>query len=947
MARLRSTPGVEYVHPNFGVHILRSDASAQNAEAAAPDSSKSAATESAATDAAAAGSGESAQAANQAQTTASSDPAAPDSAASDASGASKTAYAPEVAASAGSAAPASSDSSQIAAASTAATIKANDPELPKQLYLNQIGVPKAWQTARNQTGLTIAIVDTGVDLDHPDLKGNLVPGKNLVDPEAPPEDDNGHGTSVAGIIGAVGNNKLGIAGILWNAKIMPIKALDDRGDGTEQELGEGILYAVRNGAKIVVLSVGLHRYSPYMLDIVEYAESKGVLLVAAAGNDGQSLGSKAAVKYPAAYPTVLAVGGVKANNTADPRSNPGSELDLAAPWNVFTTAVGGLYKKEEGTSMAAPQAAAAAALVWASHKSLKPYQIRELLRQTAKDIGAAGVDRSSGYGVLQVDQAVRASLKPDRFEPNGTSGTASGFPLQTQLSAVLNGASDQDWYAIEVPYDGTLTIRYEGLVPSGKAVPPVRTTHFANGKQQAFSDTKLASRSMDFKVKKGKQLIKLALLNQSAASPLPYKLTSSFTMKADDYEQNDKSYEATTLQPRTQSVTGNFHQTADRDWFAVTFKQGGKLSLTLSANTARIDPGLAVQKAGQQLTLYDDEGEGETENSPVITVTPGKYYIRVHNAISSEASPTIGTYKLEMDYTPIYDDPNEPNDKSYEAFLAKPGTEYVGVIGSYSDTDWFQYRTAAQSIVSLAITGVPADRNLKLTVYDKRMKQLTTASTGASGKLQTEELRLGADVYYVKLAADAPFDKQYYRLKIKSEELVAGYRDIKNHWAENEIVELNKRGIISGTGESRFEPKRAITRAEAVAMVVKAYKPPASGPAQAKTFKDVKAGHWASDAIKRAVQQGWVKGYPDGSFKPDQPVTRAEMAFIIGYADGIKPKLPVVNPFDDVKRSAWSAPMLFAMKQSGIIEGIEDGLFKPNQKASRADFTVLLHRIIT
>lgn len=900
LRRLQGLPGVEYVHPNYRVHALSLPAGEAEADASA-----------------AAEPATKPLASSQAEPTQEAEEASP------------------------------SPSAKLAGAATAVTLPANDPLLPKQRYLNQIGAQKAWETIREQQQLTIAIVDTGVDLDHPDLKDNLVPGANLVSPGKPPDDDNGHGTSVAGVIAAAGNNGIGVSGIIWKAKIMPIKALDHSGDGTEQELGDAILYAVRSGASIVVLSVGLHRYSPYMLDIVQYAESKNVLLVAAAGNDGVSLGQKAEVKYPAAYPTVLAVGGVKSDNTVDARSNRGTELDLVAPWNVFTTSIGGLYKPEEGTSMAAPQVAAAAALIWARYKDLKPYQIRTLLRQTAKDIGTPGADRTSGYGVLQIDQAVSAALQQDVFEPNDTFSTAARFPLNSNISAMLKGTADHDWYRIDAPYDGTLTIRYEGLVASGKIVPPVRLTHYTNGVAQSVSDTKLASRSIDIEVKKGPQLIQLELINQSSDDELPYLLTSTFTIKQDEYEKNDKSYEASTLQPRSQSITGNFHQTADRDWFAVTFTQSGKLSLVLSTNTARIDPGLALQRAGQQLLVYDDEGEGETEQSPVITVTPGKYYIRVHNAISSEASPAIGIYTLKMIYTPKYDDPNEPNDKSYEAFMINPGTEYLGVIGSYSDADWFQYRISKASIVSMTVNGSPLDIDLSLQVFDKRMKSLASGHTGTSGKLHTKELQLQPGLYYVKLTADAPFDKQYYRLKIKSEELVAGFRDIKEHWAQNEIITLNKRGIINGTGDKRFEPKRAITRAEAVAMVVKAYKPISPGTAKAKSFKDVKSSHWANGAIASAVKQGWIKGFPDDSFRPDQPITRAEMALIIGYADSVQPRLPTFDPFEDVAKSHWSAPMLFAMRLNGQIEGMESNLYKPKQQASRAEFTVLLHRVMS
>ena len=184
-----------------------------------------------------------------------------------------------------------------------------DPMRVKQTYLDMIHIDQAWAAAGDsRTPIVVAVVDTGVDLVHPDLVGNLVDGVNLLQPSKKPQDDNGHGTNVAGIIAASFNNDKGIAGIAPNAKIMPIKALEADGTGGEAKLGEGIKYAVDHGAKIVVLSLGLNKYSDYMEGIVQYAEDRNVLLVAAVGNESTS------VKYPAAYPTVLAVGGVNSES---------------------------------------------------------------------------------------------------------------------------------------------------------------------------------------------------------------------------------------------------------------------------------------------------------------------------------------------------------------------------------------------------------------------------------------------------------------------------------------------------------------------------------------------------------------------------------------------------------------------------------------------------------
>lgn len=833
--------------------------------------------------------------------------------------------------------------SPAAKVAAAAVTKPNDPELAKQAYLNQIGAHKAWETAREQKDIVIALVDTGVDLDHPDLKDNLVPGVNLVDPKKTPDDDNGHGTSVAGVIAAKGNNGIGVSGILWNAKIMPVKALDEWGDGTEQDLGEGIMYAVKHGAKVVVLSVGLHRYSPYMQDIVNYAENQGVLLIAASGNDGVSMGGKAAVKYPAAYPTVLAVGGVKSNGTPDERSNPGPELDLMAPWHVYTTAVGGSYKKEEGTSMAAPQAAAAAALVIARHPDYKPYQVRELLRQTAKDIGSAGVDAASGYGLLQIDRAVTASLKKDANEPNNSAGAAKAFPLMSQTVAELENGADLDWYAIDAPTDGKLTLRYNARLPAGGTAPVVQFSHYAGGKLQPSGDTRLSTDTIDINVKKGKQYIQISPGNTSMKTALPYTLISSFTMAPDAYEPNDQLSSAAVIAPNTSSVTGSFHQTADRDWFAVTFKQDGKLRVTVDASTARIDPGLSVQRKDHALTIYDENGEGASEQSPLLSVTPGTYYIRVHNAIALESSPTIGTYELKLAFTPDLTDPNEPNDKSYESLMMSAGTEYIGVMNTASDTDWFQFRLTSESIVSLNIAGAPTNANLKLEGYDKRMSRIFSKQTGASGTLLTTEQVLEPGVYYVKLTTDKAFNSQYYRLKLKAETLVAGFRDIKGHWAQNEIASLSQQGIVNGVGSYLFMPEREITRAEAVTMIVNAYKP-IGGSVVAKSFNDVSSSHWASDAIRKAVKQGWVEGFTDGSFKPDQPVTRAEMAVMIGRAEGVVTSTMLTRPFSDVELYEWYTPMLSAMKAEGKLKGVEQNRFLPSEQASRAEFTTLLHR---
>ncbi|UVI29934.1 S8 family peptidase [Paenibacillus spongiae] len=821
----------------------------------------------------------------------------------------------------------------------------NDPELPKQHYLDQIGAKTAWSTVHDQTNFTIALVDTGVDLDHPDLKDNLVPGTNLVAPGKPPEDDNGHGTSVAGVLAGEGDNGAGISGILWKAKIMPIKALDAGGYGDEERLGDAILYAVKNGARIVVLSVGLYRYSPYLEDIAIYAESKGVLLVAASGNDGLVLGTKAEVKYPAAYPSVLAVAGATPNNKPEPRSNPGSEIDIAAPWNVYTTAVGGGYKKEQGTSMAAPQAAAAAALIWAVHPEYKPYQVRELLRQSAKDIGSAGVDEATGYGLLQVDRAVTATLKIDAYEPNNTREYAKKFPLGTKITGDLRGGGDKDWYIVDAPYDGFLSLQFQGIVASGQAIPPVRMIHYAGDQSKSTKDTKLGNQTVEWKVKKGRNYIQLQLYDKRNKTQLPYLLTTSFRNSPDVYETNDKQYQAFTLMPRTQTLTGNFHQTGDRDWYVVHFENGGTLRVTATPSSVRIDPAIGIQRKGGKLMETDENGEGETEISQEITITPGTYYIRVHNAISSQASPTPAQYVLKMEYRTKYSDPNEPNNKMYEATVIGLGSDYFGVINKKSDLDWYQLRLDSRSIVTLTVKSIPSGVRMKAELYDKRQKLLATLKSERNRTVMMREQLLDPGVYYVKVTADIPFDRQYYELRMDADKVVSGMRDIDGHWAESPIVQLSSLGIIGGSGSYRFNPDRSITRAEAVSMLARTLSP-AAAKAGPMSFTDVKTGHWANASIMRSVRSGWVGGYVDGTFKPDQPITREEMAVILSRAWELREVRPTRSPFGDVDQKRWSSAALNTMKLKNWVSGYQGNRFMPEETASRAEFAAVLQRAL-
>ena len=281
----------------------------------------------------------------------------------------------------------------------------NDPNWSLQYGAVHIQSPQAWDITTGTVSVTIAIVDTGVDLTHPDLQPNIIMGINVISPTLSPQDDHGHGTHVAGIAAAVGNNNLGVAGTTWNARIMPVKVLDQTGNGDDAGVAVGIVWAADHGAQVINLSLGGPCPSPVMEMAVTYAYTMGVTVVAAAGNYG--ITSDPRVLCPAASPHAIAVGATDQSNNRASFSNYGPELDLAAPGvSIYSTTLGGGYDYKSGTSMATPFVAGAAALLAGWPQFSTPDAIRIALEATALDLGAVCRDPYFGAGLVQVFAAL-------------------------------------------------------------------------------------------------------------------------------------------------------------------------------------------------------------------------------------------------------------------------------------------------------------------------------------------------------------------------------------------------------------------------------------------------------------------------------------------------------------------------------------------------------------
>lgn len=274
-----------------------------------------------------------------------------------------------------------------------------------QWNLPSIETEKGWTVSKGDDEVIVAVLDTGVQTNHPDLQGKLAEGMNIVNEAAAPEDDVGHGTHVSGIIGASVNNGEGVAGVSWFNRIMPVKVLDSSGAGSTYAVAQGVIWAVDHGAKVINMSLGNYAEADFLHDAIKYAYERDVVLVAASGNDNTERPG-----YPAAYPEVFAVAATNNNKEKASFSNYGDYIDVAAPGDsIASTYPGSQYAALSGTSMASPHVAALAGLIRSVNPELTNEEVMEIMRVTARDLGTEGKDKYFGYGEIDVDQALRAA----------------------------------------------------------------------------------------------------------------------------------------------------------------------------------------------------------------------------------------------------------------------------------------------------------------------------------------------------------------------------------------------------------------------------------------------------------------------------------------------------------------------------------------------------------
>lgn len=283
-----------------------------------------------------------------------------------------------------------------------------DPKAAEQYQLQLLQIEKAQKLVPNKK-IKVAVIDTGIDMNHPELTGQLLPSFNMVNPMNPGSPD-AHGTHVAGIIAGKKNNGLGGYGINPNAQIIPIDVFDRMGGASDYSIAQGILQAIKSGAKVINMSLGASVPSPLIEEAVKKALAKNIVVVAAAGNSGNDW-----TNYPAGYEGVISVGNVDIRQKLAVSSSYGTSIDVVAPGEqiystIYEAEKLSSFRKLSGTSMASPVVAGVASLLLTKYPNLTPSQVEYILEHSAKDLGAKGYDVKYGNGIIDPVKALQFNM---------------------------------------------------------------------------------------------------------------------------------------------------------------------------------------------------------------------------------------------------------------------------------------------------------------------------------------------------------------------------------------------------------------------------------------------------------------------------------------------------------------------------------------------------------
>jgi thermitase len=384
---------------------------------------------------------------------------------------------------------------------------ANDPYAGSAWHLGRIGVPSAWDFA-NGAGVTVAVIDTGVDASHPDLAPSLVAGWNFVDNNSNAADVMGHGTKAAGAVAATMNNGIGVAGVAGGARIMPLRVTSADGSFYYSAVAQALTWAADRGAKVANMSIYGALNSASIISAANYMKSKGGLVVTSAGNNGKDEGW-------AASTSMIPVSATDANDARTSWSSFGTFVAVAAPGvGIWTTVAGNSYGSVNGTSFASPVTAGVVALMFAANPKLTNSDVETLLYKTSMDLGTSGRDPYFGYGRVDAAAAVTAAM--------ASTSTADTTPPTVSFASPTAGASVAGQVAVDVTANDQGGVAKVELRANGSLVGTDTSAPFGfswNSTTVANGSTTLTATAYDAAGNSTSTQVVVGVANQSVMPP--------------------------------------------------------------------------------------------------------------------------------------------------------------------------------------------------------------------------------------------------------------------------------------------------------------------------------------------------------------------------------------------------------------------------------------------
>ncbi len=960
------------------------------------------------------------------------------------------------------------------------------------------------------SGIVVAVLDSGVDLDHPELVDNvwvnpgeiglddngndkrfngidddnngfpddwrgwdfIGPNINTPTEDNDPDDGDGHGTHVAGIVGAEQGIDITIDGVLTDiigvapdVRIMPVKVLDDNpsGNGASGDIfavTQGIQYAVDNGADVISMSFGTaneaNLIDPEQGDIVyqalKAAYEAGVILVSSAGNSGAS--GVSTRNYPSSYTEVIAVGASDINDARVCFSNIGSYLELMAPgaksWDcndsqsrfgIISTHTDAGYKSIGGTSMAAPHVSGLIALLLQQDSNRTPAQVREILQKSTTDLGDVGKDDYYGYGLADA----YAALFPPKIEiveqiPETTNDNTPSMKItSTEAGTIAYTGSCSS--ATTTAIDGETIIEFDELADNTYSDCSLTVTDALTNTSDSLAipdftvdtsgETPTPTPSPSVSPSPSPSISPTVSPSVSpTATPTPTlspspSVSPSISPTVSPSVSPSPSASPTTAPSTSPSATPSPSATATPtptppapiNGNIAGSTDNGVTQIAMSFETAeaafcRFDERNKKIEFSDMEHMFEATDETKKVHSAIVTIigavtteTTFAYYIRCSSDAVGENAETESKW-LTTTITPLSTTPSpSPSPSPTPTSIPSSGGGNSGGGGggggggstTACEKPVFNEIIPAKSVTVPSLTQISftasenaLEESLAIILNDKKIAHKAELVDGlwkVSAKVPPDAMVDGKSTItlsgYIKEKCPRNFvytvtvDKNSERKQrtelvprtdipavraqsgdsapiggpagnLFSDEDADIFSDIGEHWSKGFVLALVAKEVIGGYGDGTFGPDNPLTRAEAVKIALEAFDYEIPETIDELPYTDVELIAWYARYLQVAKETGIVSGFEDGSFKPDNQVSRAEALKIIALAAGIDlSKISFGDSkYDDVEKNAWYFKHVMWANNNNIVSGFEDGTFAPNNPVTRAEFSKITYLML-